>query len=312
MHDRKKWEEKKRMTIWPEEEENIDPEKGDKKSFDNETPISSISFYEKWWYTKEIEKRYSEKTRWHEVGFEIFGTDFSWPLSLEKCLPWDAISPTECDPKKLDDRIYWRDDTRMDHPIRRKLLEEIENDRSVIDEYIDSFDHEEEDRRSEDEEWEKWLRSSEPERNDIHKEKSASHDTPRCRRGWWVFLYYPYTKEWDHTREDMDFLLFANHAFFVGSYVYVSGDISDGSCLDSPIGTIGSSHEEEESQYDYTREDNRMYMDTNPRDREIEPRFHEKICDDREDEKEDNSTCIFRMTLHIVHRKWCTTLRQEK
>ena len=39
----------------------------------------------------------------------------------------------------------------MDHPIRRKLLEEIENDRSVIDEYIDSFDHEEEYRRSEDE-----------------------------------------------------------------------------------------------------------------------------------------------------------------
>jgi hypothetical protein len=110
----------------------------------------------------------------------------------------------------------------------------------------------------------------------------------------------------------VDFLLFADHAFFVRSDVYISSDISDGSCFDSPVGAICSSHKEEESEYDYTPEDNGMDMDTNTRDREIDPRFHEKICDDREDKKEDNFAGIFRMPLHIVHRKWCTTLRKKK
>jgi hypothetical protein len=39
----------------------------------------------------------------------------------------------------------------MNRPIRRKLLENIEDDRSVIDEYVDSLYDEEEYSRSEDE-----------------------------------------------------------------------------------------------------------------------------------------------------------------
>ncbi len=312
MYDRKEGEEKKWVTVWSEKEEHIRPEKCDEKSFDDKAPICSVSFDKEWWYTKEVKKWNSEEIRRHEIRFEVLCRILSWRLSLEKYPPWYTGLSSKYNSKKLDNRVYRCYYTSMNSAIWWKPLQNVEHDRSVIDENIDSLHYKKEDSRGEYEKRKKWFCASKPEWDNVNEQKCASDDAPRYRRRWWIFLCDPDTQKWYHTGEYMDLLFFSNEWLFMRSDMHIWSDAHDCSRLDSLICSIRSSHEEYETDCHDSGKEDGMYMDTESRNREINEGFHKKICDNTKDKKEDNFAGIFRMPFHIVHRKWCTTLRKEK